>query len=112
MGPYIIYPDEHNRNRWIERLNIAAENRLTITTPIKELLITGAVILLCELLLVTFTSIYTCVFTIPILFFWTIPYAWYFKIWTCFHFARIYPIVLPLLVGIASLYLNFSLSRL
>lgn len=60
MGPYIIYPDEVNRNRWIEKLNITAENRLTITTPVKDVLITGALIFLCQLLFLTFTNLYTC----------------------------------------------------
>lgn len=112
MGPYIIYPDEVNRNRWIEKLNIAAENRLTIVTPVKEVLITGALIFLCQLLLLTFSNLYTCFFTIPLLFFWVIPYVWFCKIWTAFRFSRAYLIAAPLLIALASICLRYKLSLL
>lgn len=94
----------------IEYLNEASENRLTIIPPVGRILSAGACVFLCQLILLAGTNLYTCIFTIPLLLFWSVAFIWFFHIWTSFHFSKIWIITASLLVIILSVYCHWLLS--
>lgn len=80
----------------------ASEQKHFIVAPIKRLLKLAAILFIAGVVLITLSSGYWCIATIPALMFLVYLYYLFCKLWRAYGYSRIYLFLLPIAAIAAS----------